>query len=202
MAVRQSADLFYSQDIAFVRTLLTRINTDDPVLRGTMRLDAVFGAGHSSGFGSVMSAYAQRYPGLKGLISFDAGVSGIARDRGVDVPLLLVRAEDPSYTGVLIRGPKMHARGTIYDSAFVRATTAPFIDLQLLGTGHAAVFDNLARLGAADGAQVRAAHALIAWYTREFLASVMRGTVALDLRPADADRVHLQWVTRQRGSRP
>ena len=92
MAVRQSADLFYSQDIAFVRTLLTRINTDDPVLRGTMRLDAVFGAGHSSGFGSVMSAYAQRYPGLKGLISFDAGVSGIARARGVDVPLLLVRA--------------------------------------------------------------------------------------------------------------
>ena len=56
MAVRQSADPFYSQDIAFVRTLLTRINTDDTVLRGTMRLDAVLGAGHSSGFGSVMSA--------------------------------------------------------------------------------------------------------------------------------------------------
>ena len=92
MAVRQSADPFYSQDLAFVRTLLTRINTEDTVLRGTVRLDAVFGARHSSGFGSVMSAYAPRSPGLQRLISFDADVSGIGRARGVDVPLFLARA--------------------------------------------------------------------------------------------------------------
>ena len=89
---RGTASAPYMPNLAFVRTLLTRINTEDTVLRGTVRLDAVFGARHSSGFGSVMSAYAPRSPGLQRLISFDAGVSGIGRARGVDVPLLVVRA--------------------------------------------------------------------------------------------------------------
>jgi hypothetical protein len=188
------SDLYYADDLAFVRSYLTVLNAVDPVLHGIMRSDVVFAAGHSSGHAAA-SAFAAIHGGVNALISFDAGVSLWARERGLSMPLLLVRAERPTYTGVFVRGPGDTGRGTIYDSSLVRQMTGPMFDLQILGTGHGAILDNVVALDSLSGEAVRATHDIITRYTVAFLESVLAGTPALVLEAGDSARVRLQRVS-------
>ena len=134
-------------------------------------------------------------PEVKALISFDAGVSIHARERGLATPLLLVRAEDPSYTAVFARGPRVNPRGTIYDSSFVRKLTVPMLDLLILGTGHGAILDRIMELQGPNAAVVDGEHAIIARYTIAFLKGVLGGNRALAVSGRDSARVRLQQVT-------
>ncbi len=158
-----------------------------------MRPDVLFAAGHSSGHGAA-SAFAALYPGVKALISFDAGVSVHAHERGLTMPLLLIRAEDPSYTDIFVRGAKTHPKGTIYDSAVVRKLAAPMFDLHVLGTGHNAIMDQPA-LQASARVQTDADHELIAHYTIAFLRNVLSGKPALEVRSQDRARVRLRIIS-------
>ncbi len=158
-----------------------------------MRPDVLFAAGHSSGHGAA-SAFAALYPGVKALISFDAGVSVHAHERGLAMPLLLIRAENPSYTDIFVRGAKTHPKGTIYDSAVVRKLAAPMFDLHVLGTGHNAIMDQPA-LQPSARVQTDADHELIAHYTIAFLRNVLSGKPALEVRSQDRARVRLRIIS-------
>jgi pimeloyl-ACP methyl ester carboxylesterase len=188
------ADLFYAEDLRFVRDRLQQVNSSDPVLRGAVRLDAVIAAGHSSGHAAA-SAFAALYPGVRALISFDAGVSLHARERGLSMPLLLIRADRDSFTGVLVnRSPT--GRGTTYDSSFVRGLSAPFLDLRVAFTDHNAISDNLSAQRGPDSVSVRRAHRIISRYTVEFLRSVVQGgNPVVAIHPADEGVVTFQRVT-------
>jgi hypothetical protein len=190
---QHDAERFYAEDLAFVRRYLDTLNSVDPILEGVMRPDVLIASGHSSGHGAA-SAFAALYPGVKALISFDAGVSVHAHERGLTMPLLLVRAEDPSYTDIFVRGAKTHPKGTIYDSAVVRKLAAPMFDLYVLGTGHNAIMDQPA-LQASARVQTDADHELIAHYTIAFLRSVLSGKPALEVRSRDRARVRLRKVS-------
>lgn len=190
---QHDAERFYAEDLAFVRRHLDTLNRADAVLKGVMRPEVLFAAGHSSGHGAA-SAFAALYSGVKALISFDAGVSVHAHERGLTMPLLLVRAEDPSYTDIFVRSPKTHPKGTIYDSAVVRKLAAPMFDLHVLGTGHNAIMDQPA-LQASARVRTDAEHELIAHYTIAFLKSVLSGTPALAVRNQDRARVRLRKVS-------
>lgn len=193
------ADLYYADDLAFVRGYLDVLDTSDSVLRGRIRTDVVFAAGHSSGHAAV-SAFAAIYGGVKALISFDAGVSVWARERGLAVPLLLVRAERPTYTGVFVRSAGYTGRGTIYDSTVVQRIAGPLFDLQILGTGHGAILDNPVELMGPNGAGIQADHELIVRYTADFLASVVAGKPSMSLDARDSARVRLQTVVVAKGA--
>jgi hypothetical protein len=188
------SDLYYADDLQFVRGYLTILNSTDAVLRSSIRADVVFAAGHSSGHAAA-SAFAAVYGGVKALISFDAGVSLWARERGLSVPLLLVRAERPTYTGVFVREPGDTRRGTLYDSTVVRRIAGPLFDLQILGTGHGAILDNVAELTGPSGAVIRAGHEVIIRHTVAFLESVLTGTPSLSVDAQDAARVRLRRVS-------
>lgn len=78
------ADLYYADDLAFVARSLATLNISDPVLKGAIQSSSVFAAGHSSGHAAA-TAFAALHGGVKALISFDAGVSQWARERGIEI---------------------------------------------------------------------------------------------------------------------
>lgn len=188
------ADLYYADDLAFVRRYLATLNTNDPMLRRTMNLEMIIASGHSSGHGAA-SAFAALHPGIKGLISFDAGVSVHARERGLSMPLFLVRAENPSYTDIFVRNTGTNPRGTIYDSTLVAKLRGPFYDLHVLGSGHGAVMDDVNGLVGDGRAEIRAHHELIAHYTIAFLQSVVAGDAVIHVRAEDKTKVRLRRVS-------
>jgi hypothetical protein len=118
------------------------LNKKDPEGRftGSIDMDRIIAGGHSSGFPAVSGA-AVRDDRIKGLISFDSGVPKIVREKGLDVPILLFRADSASYTDLFFRGDNVHPKGTIYDVNFFRVHRGDFYDLVVSGTTHNSVYD-------------------------------------------------------------
>lgn len=174
---QEDADQFYADDVIFVLNQLAKLNGKDIDNRFTGMIDMskVLAAGHSSGFPAVSGA-AVRDKRIKGLISFDAGVPTVVRRQGLDVPLLLFRAETNSYTDLFFRGENVHPKGTIYDVDFFRVHRADFYDLVISGTTHMSVSDEylLAQNEKERGISKRN-HKIIERFSAEFLGKVLKG---------------------------
>ena len=136
------ANAFYAADVTCVIDRMLDLNTDDPkgLFTGTIDPERISAGGHSSGFPAVSGAVVKDAR-IKALISFDAGVPKSVRTHGLDVPILLFRADSNSYTDLFFRGPKVHPKGSIYDVSFFRVHRGDFYDLVISGTTHSSVYD-------------------------------------------------------------
>ncbi len=136
------ANKFYAEDVIFVLNQLSLLNEEenDNIFNGALDINQVIAGGHSSGFPAVSYA-AVIDKRIKGLISFDSGVPKIVRNKGLDIPILLFRAESDSYTDLFFRGKKVHPRGTIYDVDFFRMHRGDFYDLVISETTHSTIYD-------------------------------------------------------------
>ncbi len=137
-----AANKFYAEDVVFVMDQLELLNKEDSnsPFSGTLALDQIIAGGHSSGFPAV-SYTAVMDNRIKGLISFDSGVPKIVRKKGLDIPILLFRAEKESYTDLFFRGKNVHPKGTIYDVDFFRVHRGDFYDLVFSNTTHSTIYD-------------------------------------------------------------
>ncbi len=182
---RENED-YHAADVMFVIDRLTDLD-ENGALENALALDQIVAAGHSSGFGTVMSGAAALDPRINALISFDAGVGRSTRELGLAQPLLLFRADSASYTDLFFRGPKVHPKGTIYDVDFFRRYTGIFYDLVVPGTTHGSVED--VYLWAED-AEERASqlHALNVFgtYAIAFLDATLKGEPTPLLHPTEA----------------
>ncbi len=182
---RETED-FYAADVMFILDRLTDLD-ETGAFENALALDRIAAAGHSSGFGSVMSGAAALDPRIKALISFDSGVGRAAREIGLAQPLLLFRADSASYTDLFFRGPKVHPRGTIYDVDFFRRYSGSFYDLVVPGTTHGSVFDGY--LWAEDAedrsSQLRALD-VFGTYAVAFLDATLKGEPTQLLRATEA----------------
>ncbi len=180
------ANRFYADDVIFVLDQLDELNKNDPDGRftGTIDMDRVAAGGHSSGFPAVSGA-AVSDERIKALISFDAGVPRIVRQFGLDVPILLFRADSASYTDLFFRGKNVHPKGTIYDVDFFRVHRSDFYDLVISGTTHNSVYDQyLFTEDAADKQLSMRNHKIMDAAASAFLDLVLNGADTLLL---DAD---------------
>jgi len=171
------ANQYYSDDVIFALNQLSKLNEKDPDGRftGTIDLSGIIGGGHSSGFPAVSGA-AVRDKRIKGLISFDAGVPKVVRREGLDVPILLFRAETKSYTDLFFRGKNVHPKGTIYDVDFFRVHRGDFYDLVISGTTHSSVYDEY--LFAENDTERKISmrnHRIIGRFAVGFLGKVLKG---------------------------
>lgn len=174
---QEHADRFYADDVIFVLDQLSKLNDEDPDGRFTDAFDMVriVCGGHSSGFPAV-SAAAVRDDRIKGLISFDAGVNQIVRREGLDVPILLFRAESDTYTDLFFRGEKVHPKGTIYDVDFFRVMRDDFYDLVISGTTHNSVSDEYLFAEDIEERELSTRnHKIIGHYALAFLDKVLNG---------------------------
>ena len=137
-----AANKFYAEDVVFVMDQLALLNKEGSKspFSGTLALDQIIAGGHSSGFPAVSYA-AVLDNRIKGLISFDSGVPKIVRTEGLDIPILLFRAEKESYTDLFFRGKNVHPKGTIYDVDFFRVHRGDFYDLVFSNTTHSTIYD-------------------------------------------------------------
>jgi hypothetical protein len=174
---QQSANKFYAEDVMFVLDKIAELNRVDPDGRftGSVDIERVGAAGHSSGFPAVSGA-AVMDKRIKALISFDAGVPKIVRREGLDVPILLFRGETGSYTDLFFRGEDTHPKGTIYDVAFFRVHRGDFYDVVVAGTTHNSVYDEyLFAESDAEREQSIRNHDTFAEYAVAFLDQVLTG---------------------------
>jgi hypothetical protein len=188
---QEEADRFYADDVIFVLDQLAKLNEKDAGGRfqGTMDMGRVAAGGHSSGFPAASGA-AVRDKRIKGLVSFDAGVPAIVRREGLDVPLLLFRAETNSYTDLFFRGEKTHPKGTIYDVDFFRVHRADFYDLVISGTTHTSVLDEYLFAGNEHERESSMRHhKIIERFAASFLGKVLKGDASPVLD--GAERVEL-----------
>jgi len=171
---QEDANQYYANDVIYVTNYLEQLNRNDPNGRFTdaINLNHIIAGGHSSGFPAV-SAAAVNENKIKGLISFDSGVPKVVRRKGLDVPLLLFRAEKNSYTDLFFRGINVHPKGTIYDVDFFRVHKADFYDLVIAETTHSSIYDEYIFSENEDerGLSLRN-HSIILNWTREFLIKV------------------------------
>jgi hypothetical protein len=175
-ADQAEANGFYAEDVRFVLNQMVRMNRDHHLLRDAIDLTRVAASGHSSGFPAVSGA-AVVDDRIRALISFDAGVPQIVRRQGLDVPILLVRAESNSYTDLFFRGQNVHPKGTIYDVDFFRVHRGDFFDLVIEGTTHNSIYDEylFAETPEERSLSLRN-HELMAAFTTVFLEQVWMGT--------------------------
>ncbi len=161
------ANAFYARDVSFVLDRLETLEQAD--LAPAMDLDRVAACGHSSGFPAVSGA-AVNDPRIRALVSFDSGVQRIVRDRGLDVPILLVRADQESYTALFFRDEETHPKGTIDDVDFFRVHRAALFDLNIDSTTHNSIYDEY--LFAETGLEAKTSlrnHRLVADHVAAFL---------------------------------
>lgn len=136
-----AANKFYAQDVSFILDKLTELSSQSGGrFEGKMDISKVIAGGHSSGFPAASGA-AVNDRRIKGLISFDSGVPKIVREKGLDVPIFLFRADTLGYTDLFFRGENVHPKGTIYDVNFFRKHRANFYDLVISGSTHSSVYD-------------------------------------------------------------
>ena len=174
---QEYANRFYADDVIFVLDQLSGLNDKDLDGRftGAIDMDRIAAGGHSSGFPAVSGA-AVRDNRIKGLISFDAGVPKIVRREGLDMPILLFRADSASYTDLFFRGKYVHPKGTIYDVNFFRVQRGDFYDLVISGTTHSSVYDEYLFVeDKEEYALSKRNHKIIGLYAVEFLAKVLKG---------------------------
>ena len=177
---QEEADRFYADDVIFVLDQLARLNEKDAGgrFKGALDMSRVAAGGHSSGFPAAGGA-AVRDKRIKGLVSFDAGVPAIVRREGLDVPLLLFRADTNSYTELFFRGEKTHPKGTIYDVDFFRVHRADFYDLLITGTTHTSVLDEYLFAGNDQERESSMRnHKIIERFAAGFLGKVLRGAAS------------------------
>lgn len=175
---QEYANRFYADDVIFVLDQLSELNEKDSAGRftGAIDMDRIAAGGHSSGFPAVSGA-AVRDNRIKGLISFDAGVPRIVRQEGLDVPILLFRADSASYTDLFFRGKNVHPKGTIYDVDFFRVHRGDFYDLVVSGTTHNSIYDEYLFAEDNKGRELsKRNHKLIGQYSVAFLDKVLKGT--------------------------
>jgi len=136
------ANAFYAADVRFVIDRMLVLNDRDPEGPFERSIDPqrIAAGGHSSGFPAASGA-AVVDKRIRALISFDAGAPRVVREKGLDVPILLFRADSSSSTDLFFRGPKVHPKGTIYDVSFFRMHRADFYDLVISGTTHNSIYD-------------------------------------------------------------
>jgi hypothetical protein len=174
------ANQFYADDVIFAVDQMLKLNKEDTEgrFKGAIDGSRIIAGGHSSGFPAVSGA-AVRDKRIKGLISFDAGVPRIVRRRGLDVPILLVRAETKSYTDLFSRGKNVHPKGTIYDVDFFRAHRGDFYDLLISDSTHSSVYDEylFAENETDRNISIRN-HKIIGRYAVKFMEMVLKGTIS------------------------
>lgn len=136
-----AANDFYAKDVVFVINQLKKMNSNKGSLfEKAIDLNKIIAGGHSSGFPAASNA-AIIDKRIKGLISFDSGVPKIVRREGLDIPILLVRADTNSYTDLFFRGKNVHPKGSIYDVNFFRTHRSDFYDIKIENTTHSSVYD-------------------------------------------------------------
>lgn len=175
---QEYANRFYADDVIFVLDQLSGLNkkVSDGRFTGAIDMDRIAAGGHSSGFPAVSGA-AARDNRIRGLISFDSGVPKIVRQEGLDVPILLFRADSASYTDLFFRGKYVHPKGTIYDVNFFRVHRGDFYDLVISGTTHSSVYDEY--LFAEDNEERELSkrnHKIIGRYAVAFLDKILKET--------------------------
>ncbi|UCD45253.1 MAG: hypothetical protein JSV27_01775 [Candidatus Bathyarchaeota archaeon] len=186
---QEYANRFYADDVLFVLDQLSKLNDEDPDGRFTeaFDMDRIACGGHSSGFPAV-SVAAVRDDRIKGLISFDAGVPKIVRREGLNVPILLFRADSNSYTDLFSRGEKIHPKGTIYDVDFFQVMRDDFYDLVISGTTHNSVSDDYLFEEDIEKRKLsRRNHKIIGPYALAFLDKVLKGIDSSMLDNTEAD---------------
>ena len=192
---QEYANRFYADDVIFALDQLDELNKNDPHGRftGTIDMDRIAAGGHSSGFPAVSGA-AVRDDRIKALISFDAGVPPIVRQFGLDVPILLFRADSASYTDLFFRGENVHPKGTIYDVDFFRVHRSDFYDLVIAGTTHNSVYDEYLFAEDAEDKQLSMRnHKIMGIVASAFLSNVLNGrdTSLLDAELAPYTRLRV-----------
>ena len=195
---QEQANYFYADDVIFAIDQLAALNgaAQNGRFAGTLDLGRVAAGGHSSGFPAVSGA-AVRDDRIEALISFDAGVPKIVRREGLEVPILLVRADTSTYTDLFFRGENVHPKGTIYDVDFFRVHRGDFYDLVIDGTTHNSVYDEyiFAENDAERELSIRN-HEIIARYAVAFLDHYLNGasSALLDVEAEDPEHVTLRVI--------
>ena len=194
---QDDANRFYSDDVIFAINQLSNLNEQDPIGRftGTMDLKRISAGGHSSGFPAASGA-AVRDPRIKALVSFDSGVPRAVRDKGLDVPIFLFRAETESYTDLFFRGEHVHPKGTIYDVNFFRVMRADFYDLVISGTTHQSCYDEYLFAEKKEERDISLRnHQLFGMYTAAFLEKALRGVESTLLQDSvSKDPISLRFI--------
>ncbi len=175
---QEEANKYYADDVIFVINHLKQLNRNDPngLFTNAVKLNNIIAGGHSSGFPAVSGAAVIDHR-IKGLISFDSGVPKVVRRNGLEVPLLLFRAEKDSYTDLFFRGINVHPKGTIYNVDFFRVHRADFYDLVISDTTHSSIYDGYIFAETEEERVLSLRnHKIVLNWTSEFLTVVFDGT--------------------------